>query len=264
MRKANANPFGDLQALRDRPFGDLSPLRERKSGYRSVKVDRSSTSNSEPLLEITDYGLAGRNHYAAKVNPPYYCRIPGATPQLLLRRSVLHLLQRVNKRLSRQGLEVFVFDAWRPRAVQAFFHDIWMPSQLRIVHPEISADELLRMVEMYWARPSDPESSPAPHSTGGVVDLTLRWKESREHLWMGSIFDDPTSVAHVDFLERKGGALSYSDQEARANRRLLFWLMTEGGFAPNPDEWWHYGFGDPLWACLSGNGVGVFDAVEEP
>ena len=43
-----------------------------------------------------------------------------------------------------------------------------------------------------------------------------------------------------------------SDEEARTNRRLLYWVMTEAGFANNPTEWWHYSWGDQLWARLMG------------
>ena len=33
--------------------------------------------------------------------------------------------------------------------------------------------------------------------TGSAVDLTLRWKNA-DQLWMGSIFDDVTAMAHRD------------------------------------------------------------------
>jgi D-alanyl-D-alanine dipeptidase len=69
---------------------------------------------------------------------------------------------------------------------------------------------------------------------------------------MGSIFDDATALAHRDQFERVDSTLpSFSDDEARANRRLLHWAMAEAGFAGHPDEWWHYSWGDQLWAALS-------------
>ena len=43
-----------------------------------------------------------------------------------------------------------------------------------------------------------------------------------------------------------------SDAEAQANRRLLYWVMTEAEFANNPTEWWHYSWGDQMWAKLAG------------
>ncbi|MDE3116999.1 MAG: D-alanyl-D-alanine dipeptidase, partial [Pseudomonadota bacterium] len=66
------------------------------------------------------------------------------------------------------------------------------------------------------------------------------------------IFDDVTQLAHRDHFERALPDPAYSDEEARANRRLLHWLMSEEGFAGHPNEWWHFSFGDQLWAALGG------------
>ena len=30
--------------------------------------------------------------------------------------------------------------------------------------------------------------------------------------------------------------------------------MTEEGFAGHPDEWWHFSWGDQMWAALTGAG----------
>ena len=109
----------------------------------------------------------------------------------------------------------------------------------------------MRAVETYWAAPTEDPASPAPHETGSAIDLTLRWRGG-EALWMGSLFDDATAIAHRDRFEGDCDPVSFSDREARANRRLLHWLMHEEGFAGHPDEWWHFSFGDQLWAALTG------------
>jgi D-alanyl-D-alanine dipeptidase len=83
------------------------------------------------------------------------------------------------------------------------------------------------------------------------MDLTLRWIDG-EALWMGSLFDDATALAARDRFESLApDNFSFSDQEAQANRRLLHWLMTEEGFAGHPEEWWHFSWGDQLWAALT-------------
>ena len=149
------------------------------------------------------------------------------------------------------GLELFLFDAWRPRAVQAYFHDEWMPRELKRRDPSLSGAALTEEVERYWAAPSEDSASPAPHATGAAVDLTLRWKGG-EQLWMGSLFDDVTMLAHRDRFEQPDAEnFSFSDQEACANRRLLHWLMAQEGFAGHPDEWWHFSWGDQMWAALT-------------
>ena len=158
----------------------------------------------------------------------------------------------MNARLAPLGLELYLFDAWRPRAVQAYFHDVWMPEELRRRGSTLTGDALTAEIERYWAAPSGDARSPAPHATGAATDLTLRWKDG-EMLWMGSLFDDVTALANRDRFENLASdSFSFSDEEARANRRLLHWLMLEEGFAGHPDEWWHFSWGDQLWAALTG------------
>ena len=129
--------------------------------------------------------------------------------------------------------------------------------QLQRRDPALSGARLTEEVERYWAAPSADENSPAPHATGAAVDLTLRWKDG-EALWMGSLFDDVTALAGRDRFEYLAADnFSFSDQEARANRRLLHWLMVEEGFAGHPDEWWHFSWGDQMWAALTAGPAGA-------
>jgi zinc D-Ala-D-Ala dipeptidase len=245
--------FGALDELRHRPVGDQAPARAARIGCRRrVPIRRDNALFGEPVVEAREFGLKGINFYATPNNPPYWLAVEGATDKLLLRRAMGEKLARVNERAGAAGLELFLYDAWRPRAVQAFFHDVWMPKDLQRRDPSLKGKALLDEVERYWAVPSEDENSPAPHATGGAVDLTLRWKDG-DTLWMGSLFDDVTALAHRDRFENLTAEnFSFSDQEAQANRRLLHWLMVEEGFAGHPDEWWHFSWGDQMWAALTG------------
>ncbi len=247
------SPFGPLEELRNRPIGDQAGARTARQGFRSrVPLARDNALFGEPVMEARDAALRGENFYATDRNPPYWQRVEGATEKLWLRKSVAEKLVRVNARAAAAGLELFLFDAWRPRAVQAYFHDIWMPHELERRDPYLKGAALTREVERYWAAPSNSADSPAPHATASAVDLTLCWKDGAA-LWMGSMFDDVTALAHRDRFEHLSAEnFSYSDKEARANRRLLHWLMTEQDFAGHPDEWWHFSWGDQMWAVLTG------------
>jgi D-alanyl-D-alanine dipeptidase len=247
--------FAGLEELRARPIGDLHAARAARKDFRTrIPIRRDNALFGEGLVEAREHGLAGANFYAGDRNPPYWHRVEGATDKLLLRRSVADKLRKVNARIAAAGLELFLFDAWRPRAVQAYFHDVWMPAELQRRDPTLNGARLIEEVERYWAAPSSDENSPAPHATGAAVDLTLRWKDG-EALWMGSLFDDVTTLAGRDRFESLAADnFSFSDQEAQANRRLLHWLMTEEDFAGHPDEWWHFSWGDQMWAALGGAG----------
>jgi D-alanyl-D-alanine dipeptidase len=255
--------FGALASLREEPIGDVSVLRARKSGFRRTPIALAGAAQSEPLVDARDLGLSGENYYWSHRNPPYWKRIDGAVPDLLMRRSVGEKLRRVNARLEAATLELYLFDAWRPRAVQVYFHDHWMPAELQRRHPGLTGSALITEVERYWSAPTIDPDSPAPHATGAAVDLTIRWIGA-EKLWMGSMFDDPSALSHRDRFELPESTHSISDEEARANRRLLHWVMAEEGFAGHPDEWWHFSWGDQLWAALSGAETAHYGLAETP
>ncbi|WP_179378920.1 M15 family metallopeptidase [Jannaschia marina] len=244
---------GPLAALRDRPLGEeVARAAGLRPGYRDHAIDLSDPRGADPLEEIRDHGLRGENAYH-RPTAPYHARIEGSTSALLLRRPLIERLAGVNARLADYGLELWVFDAWRPIAVQNHFHDRWMPARLRALHPEWDATRIGTEVERYWARgadgPIDP-LSPPPHATGAAVDLTIRARDGAE-LFMGTIFDDVSAASNTDALEAEPEGLAFSQREARANRRLLYWLMAEAGFANNPTEWWHFSLGDQMWARLT-------------
>lgn len=257
--------FQALENLRQKPIPDLAPLQERKQNYRAHPIDKASALHDEKVVEILDYGIEGENYYIRSDNPPYYEAAPGAIEKLFLRESVAIWLRKVDQRLREIGLRVHVYDAIRPLAVQAYFHDVWMPRRVRERYPNFSEQETLAEVEKYWAAPTTSQDSPAPHSTGGAVDLTIRKVRNGEPLYMGSIFDDATELAHTDHFERTAqDALGrFSDAEARQNRRLLYWLMTGEGFANNPHEWWHFSWGDQMWAKLTGAKTAVFGPARD-
>jgi zinc D-Ala-D-Ala dipeptidase len=251
--------FGSLQALRDKPI----PAPRAKSGYRDIPIAFDGAANAEPLVTADAFGIAGKNFYADPRNPPYYHRVPGSIDAIILREGAAQRLQNVNAQLAAAELELFIFDAWRPQAVQIYFHDTWLPAELQRRDPALRGDALLAEVETYWAAPSQGESAPSPHSTGGAIDLTIRWRDG-DPLWMGSLFDDASTLAHTAHFEGAAtdAAFSFSAEEARANRRLLYWLMREAGFASNPSEWWHFSHGDQMWAQLTGSPAALYSGAE--
>lgn len=266
--------FQALENLRQKPIPDLAPLQERKKNYRAHPIDRASDLHEEKVVEIRDFGIEGENYYCRTDNPPYYEAAPGAIEKLFLRESVAGRLRKVDQRLREIGLRVHVYDAIRPLAVQTYFHDVWMYRRVQERHPSFTHEETIAEVEKYWAAPTTSQESPAPHSTGGAVDLTICKIRNAEPLYMGSIFDDATELAHTDYFDTDGRKQKeievkeklekFSDVEAKLNRRLLYWLMCEAGFANNPSEWWHFSWGDQMWARMSGAKVAHFGPAKYP
>lgn len=259
---------GPLAHLRDRPISGPLPNQEGlRIGYRTHPVDLDDPRGADPMVDVRDHGIAGENYYYTQSNPPYFERIAGSVPDLRLRAPLVKKLAGVNDLLRPYGLHLWVFDAWRPIAVQNHFHDHWMPNHLKRLHPDMTGDALAAEVEKYWARGAkdgviDP-LSPPPHATGSAIDLTLRYVDGRD-LFMGSIFDDVTKVSNTTYFEDRDLGMGFSDIEARNNRRLLFWLMHEAGFVNNPTEWWHFSCGDQMWARLSGARAAYYSTAPTP
>ena len=136
-RELESSIFGSLNALRARPIPDQTQARANKAGARALPIARGARQGNEPLVDLTALGIAGENYYHAPRNPPYWRRIDGSIAQLLARRGVAEKLASINARLAAFDLELFVFDAWRPRAVQRYFHDVWMPAELTARDPAL-------------------------------------------------------------------------------------------------------------------------------
>jgi zinc D-Ala-D-Ala dipeptidase len=46
-------------------------------------------------------------------------------------------------------------------------------------------------------------------------------------------------------------------------RRVLYWTMLDEDFTNNPTEWWHYSYGDQMWAMFNDKPAAIYGAVEQ-
>jgi zinc D-Ala-D-Ala dipeptidase len=120
-------------------------------------------------------------------------------------------LRGVQQELSREGLALKIFDAYRPyRVTEA----MWEP----IRNPDYVADP----------------SKGSRHNRGAAVDLTLIDARTGTELAMPTGYDD--------FTPRAAHAFTDLPSDVLANRSKLRDVMTRHGFEPLPSEWWHYDF----------------------
>lgn len=254
----------NIDVLRLRPIPNIKNLFYLKKERKEKEIDDSDSRFKEKLLNIKNFKISGSNHYYCNMNPPYYRRIPGSIPNLLARETVVKKLMMINSKLDKLGLEVFVFDAYRPLAVQNFFYFKWFPDYFRKKYPGMTDEWIMSRVSKYWSAGAknlnDLKKNIPPHLTGGALDLSLRYKKTGLLFEMGSIFDDISKVAHLDYYEKKQkkGLTNFTEEEALGNRRLLFHIMTDAGFAPNPNEWWHFSYGDQMWAAINQEDVAFY------
>ena len=156
------------------------------------------------------------------------------------------------------GLRLSIFDAWRPIAVQAFMVDHSIAELCRERGVEVRSgdafDQVVADVGRFWAAPSRDPMTPPPHSTGAAVDLTLSSSDGTP-LAMGGEID---AIGAVSEPQHYAGREDSDAQRWHQRRQLLADVMEASGFAQHPNEWWHYSFGDQLWAWRKGAAVAVY------
>jgi D-alanyl-D-alanine dipeptidase len=209
----------------------------------------------EPLLELPGPLLRLEPHPYAALGAPYG---PGASP-FRLRSGVIERLLQADAALRRQqpGWRLAIFDAWRPLAVQRFMVEYATAEECRLRgvdpgHPSPELEAVQAEVGRFWAPPSDDPTTPPPHSTGAAVDLTLADAEGRE-LSLGSPIDAIGAVSEPEhFAPGAAGVADSQAHEWHRRRTLLGRAMAGAGFAQHPNEWWHFSWGDQLWAWRRG------------
>ena len=173
--------------------------------------------------------------------------VPGSSPHIMARKTVKEMLRKAEDLLPK-GYHLKIYDAYRPVAIQQFFWDYYR-AKFAEEHPELNDEELDKLTRTCVSMPSYNILRPAVHSTGGAVDLTIIGPDG-EPLDMGTDFDEFTDATWTYAFEPDSGTGLVND-EARDNRRLLYNVMTAAGFANLPSEWWHFDYGDGIWAQLT-------------
>ena len=203
--------------------------------------------NGDKLIAIPSYLKFLDPHPYFHLGAPYKDK----TSIWKLREEVVNRLLKVNDYLiSKSSFNLLIYDSWRPLEVQEFmFKRAFLleceKSDIDISFENIkSYPSILKKVEKFWAYPSRDNRFPPPHSTGGALDVCLSDKDGNL-VKMGSMVDqmDETSNPYFYANIKNDEAIIWNSR-----RNLLREIMTKFGFAQHPNEWWHFSYGDQLWA----------------
>jgi D-alanyl-D-alanine dipeptidase len=253
----------------DRPIPNLSRLRKIKDDYRLFPIDAADPRYAEPLVPLSEYGITGNSYYS-RPNKATGEPLPGIKPEPLVRRGVAERLSRAKDELwQSDGLaklvdgraELIVKDALRSHGLQGHLFEVVWPNLLRELNPEWSEARIQEELPKVVGRPSDDLSSPTPHMTGGAVDVDLV-NEDGSAIDFGHIRGN-SYISATDYHE---GYEIVDDHPinmvARGVRRALYWAMGEQGFTNHPYEFWHYSYGDQMWALFNNQPAAFYGAVE--
>lgn len=219
--------------------------------YHQLPINSDHPLANEPLVDVSTYNLANESYYCRSdgLNAPYYIQIPSSLRHVWLRKSVAEKLAAINENISNFGLELFLLDGYRPIECQRTLWNNCLETAKRTLENP-TEESCVKFAGRYWSNPSkfkkDDFRTWPTHATGGAIDLTLRRVGGKGDLHMGGIFDDASEISHTRFYE-KDKPENDTAREARDNRRLLYWLMNDAGFASYYYEWWHYDLGNQMW-----------------
>lgn len=214
--------------------------------------------SAEPLVYLDDDFECDSAYY-------YHCSetggrpVPGSSPSIMARKTVKEMLHKAEDLLP-EGYHLKILDAYRPVAVQQFLWDFYR-ARFRGERPDASDEELDEYTRTCVSMPSYNVLQPAIHNTGGAVDLTVTGPDGLE-LDMGTALDEFCDATWTNAFEEDSGS-GLEDPVVRDNRRMLYSVMTEAGFTNLPSEWWHFDYGDGMWAQLKNENAiyaGILDA----
>ena len=172
-----------LQTVEEDPSKELVDLEEEISGIR------------------LDVRYATENNFMGEQLYP--------VAKAVLRKPAAESLSDAQEDLKERGLELEVFDGYRPYSVT---ERIWEPYQ----DPDFVADP----------------AEGSRHNRGCAVDVTLVDSASGEELFMPTEYDDFTEQTAHDYADLP--------EEAKDNRDLLREVMEGHGFAALETEWLNY------------------------
>ncbi len=148
-------------------------------------------------------------------------------PVALLTKKAAAALKTASGEAVKRGYRLKVFDAYRPQAAVSHFIS-WAKDPLdtrmqAVFYPGVDKAQLI---------PRGFIAERSSHSRGSAVDLTLFDVAAGQEADMGGSFDFFGEISRPDYPELT--------PRQRENRMLLREIMTDAGFVPLAEEWWHF------------------------
>ncbi|MCC7339454.1 MAG: M15 family metallopeptidase [Bryobacterales bacterium] len=128
----------------------------------------------------------------------------------ILRREVVEALAKVQRDLKSDGLELVIYDCYRPLAIQKKMWEI-VPNEDYVANP----------------------AKGSRHNRGAAIDVGM-FDSYGKRVEMPTDFDDFSEKAHYSNIDLPAGIL--------INRQKLRTIMERHNFAALPTEWWHFDY----------------------
>lgn len=172
----------------------------------------------------------------------------------IVRAVVANKLEQAQKLLP-NNYKLIIGEVYRTHAKQKrMWHEVY--DKIKSQYPDVSTEECTRKTEVWIANPYTHGSG---HQTGAAVDAAL----AKLCVTTGQYQEVDMGTRMQEFNEKTVTNCPFLTTEQDKHRKLLLECMSAVGLVNYPDEWWHFSYGDRLWASLSNQAVTLFAALND-
>lgn len=163
-------------------------------------------------------------------------------------RTVIRLKLEVAAASLPKGISLMLYEAFRTRTRQCA---LWKPvfERIKDEKPDWTDGQIFRHASN-WVSP--PNGFGSGHQAGAAIDITLATSAGDE-LDMGAAIQTFGPETMTD--AQVSGA-------AQERRDLLVETLAAQGLVNYPAEWWHFSYGDRLWAEVTGRNKAFFAPID--
>ncbi len=170
----------------------------------------------------------------------------------LVREAIFEKIGRISKFLDKEDKRLIIRSVWRGFAHQKLLRD----RRAKIIkkkYPNKSLKEIRKIVSYFIA----PEEE-SMHSTGGAVDALIYDLKKDCVMDFGN-----NDGLHLDLNETCYPFHPNITAQVRKNRELLISLFDKEDFVVDPKEYWHFDYGNVIWAIEKGGKSAKYGIIKK-
>lgn len=118
-------------------------------------------------------------------------------------------------------------------------------------HPGVTDEEAMQHARTFV---NDPDLTLPPHVCGAAVDVDVLDTKSGQLIDFGSKVNDDNEKSFLYYPNLT--------PEQKNNRLMLVKVMLSADFASCKPEWWHFSYGDQVWAWFYGEENSLYSPVD--
>ncbi len=189
------------------------------------------------------------NEYIVNIIPT--SKVCLANSDIKIRKALIEMLEKASNNLPDEFC-LYIVEGVRPLEKQKQQWDMCYEN-MKKEFPDSDIDYWEKQTGLLVAKPSPL----ANHNCGGAIDLTLIYKDSGEFVDMGTVIQLSSNYKLAKMFSED------INEDQKQNRKILREAMERAGFVWYPGEWWHYCYGDRMWAVYTNRQECFYGPIQE-